>query len=70
MSPSKPEGLTSEISSKTLLNYIQSSHHVTRQLCVRNVMKIGSEMTEESAKFSLVDEFNVNLTIYMLYNSV
>ena len=32
-------------------------------------MKIGSELTEESAKFiHLVDESNVNLTIVTKYN--
>ena len=38
---------------------------MTRQLCVQNVMKIGSELNiEESTKFiHPVDEFNVNLTI-------
>ena len=30
---------------------------MARQLSVQNVMKIGSESTEESAKFILVDEF-------------
>ena len=37
-------GLTSEIPSKT-------SRRMTKQTCVKNVMKIGSDLTEESAKF-------------------
>ena len=43
-------GRTSDIPFKTLRNF-QSSHPMARQLSMQNVMKIGSELTEESAKF-------------------
>ena len=49
-------GLTSGIPSKTSQN-VQSSRPLARQLSVQ----MGSELTEESKPFTLVDEFNVNL---------
>ena len=45
--------LTSELNSKTLRNFQSSrlmARQYSRQYCVQNVMKIGSELTEKSAK--------------------